>query len=253
MKVCTLRVLDIVMAHTLISGPLELTRRTKVLVWNEEMEIPEETISDLPNGPVSPTLSISSVPTPKRTRRQSTGGDFPPPMRRTSTDASGVPRPVPFAAKFQRVHPGTTGVTVLEHLERLDAVEASLQRLGVNGNEEESDVGEAAKQPKASQRETASSSSAPVPTSPFSPPGSPLPTVVEVPSARSSIDEEDLVALSKSTSHVEGVNIFSGQRSATLSGTGMDWIQRADAPAKRTVIAEVRSFEVLHCHELIHI
>ncbi|KAF9478605.1 hypothetical protein BDN70DRAFT_942161 [Pholiota conissans] len=232
--------------HAVRFSPLELTRRTKVLVWNEEMEIPEETISDLPNGPASPTLSTSSVPIPKRVRSQSTGAEFPPPMRRTSTDASGVPRPVPFAAKFQRVHPGTTGVTVLEHLERLDAVEASLQRLGVEeGDDEEIDVGVVVKKPKTSngkgaqlESQSTPSTAIPAPTSPFSPPGSPLPTVAEVPSARSSIDEEDLVALSKSTSHVEGVNIFGGQHSANLSSAGIEWIQRADAPPKRTVIAE---------------
>lgn len=216
------------------------------------MEIPEETIHDLPNGPASPTLSTSSVPLPKRTRSQSTGAEFPPPMRRTSTDASGVPRPVPFAAKFQRVHPGTTGVTVLEHLERLDAVEASLQRLGIDETEEEVieeevDVGEVVQKPKAttaSQPQPEASSSA-VPTSPFTPPGSPLPTVQEVPSARSSIDEEDLVALSKSTSHVEGVNIF-GPQSTTLSSAGMEWMQRGESPAKRTVIAEVCQVSSLH-------
>lgn len=229
-----------------ILGPLELTRRQKVLVWSDEIDVPEETIYDLPNGPASPTLSISSVPLPRRTRSQSTGPEFPPPMRRTSTDASGAPRPVPFAAKFQRVHPGTTGVTVLEHLERLDAVEASLQRLEVDDREEmdeEMDVGEVVQKSKATQvaqsQPEASSSSNVVPTSPFTPPGSPLRTVKEVPSARSSIDEEDLVALSKSTSHVEGVSIF-GPQSATFASAGMDWIQRGESPAKRTVIAEVR-------------
>lgn len=221
------------------TGPLELTRRTKVLVWDEEMEVPEEVIHDMPTGPVgpgSPQPSIHTVPLPRRTRSQSTGGEFPPPMRRTSTDATGAPRPVPFAAKFQRVHPGTTGVTVLEHLERLDAVEASLQRLGVDETEEV-DVGEFATQNPRPTSQPETPSSAVPPTSPFSPPGSPLPAVQEVPSARSSIDEEDLVALSKSTSHVEGQHPF-GQR-GTLSSAGMDWIQSADTPPKRTVISEV--------------
>ncbi|PPR07411.1 hypothetical protein CVT26_013727 [Gymnopilus dilepis] len=220
-------------------GPLELTRRTKVLVWDEEMEIADDVIHDLPSAPVgpgSPQPSVSSVPLPKRVRSQSTGGEFPPPMRRTSTDATGAPRPVPFAAKFQRVHPGTTGVTVLEHLERLDAVEASLQRLGVDDSEEteEVDVGEVAAQSIKPPNEATSSTGAP--TSPFSPPGSPLPAVQEIPSARSSIDEEDLVALSKSTSHVEGPYPF-GRRNA-LSSAGMEWIQSADTPTKRIVISE---------------
>lgn len=164
-------------------------------------------------------------------------------MRRISTDASGAPRPVPFAAKFQRVHPGTTGVTVLEHLERLDAVEASLQRLGVDDIEEEVDVGEVvkkrdgAKQRAAPHSAPAESSTSAAPSTPFSPPGSPLPTVHEVSSRKSSIDEEDLVALSKSTSHIEGVDRFSHQE--TLSTAGIEWIQSTDSPIKRTVIAEV--------------
>lgn len=212
------------------------------------MEVPEETVQDLPNGPTqSPDPSNSNAPAPRRTRSHSSGGHFPPPMRRTSTDASGAPRPVPFAAKFQRVHPGTTGVTVLEHLERLDAVEASLQRLGVDedvAEEEEVDVGEVSRKAAAplpqnrphterssSEGQILSSSSPP-------PPESPLRTVPEAPSARSSIDEEDLVALSKSTSHVEGAYPFGGQE--TLSSAGMEWMQSADSPAKRMVISEVR-------------
>ena len=216
-----------------MKGPLELTRRTKVLVWDDELEIPEETIQELPNGPASPQ-SMNTVPLPRRARSQSSG-EFPPPMRRTSTDASGVPRPVPFAAKFQRVHPGTTGVTVLEHLERLDAVEASLQRLGVDETEEV-DVGDATTKTGISPRRQSVSN---VQTSPFSPPGSPLPTVHEVSSSRSSIDEEDLVALSKSTSHVEGLYPVEQGMAST---SGIEWIQTADPPAKRTVVVEVRYF-----------
>ncbi|KAF4620550.1 hypothetical protein D9613_000667 [Agrocybe pediades] len=218
-------------------GPLELTRRTKVLVWHEEMEVPEDTIHDLPNGPASPKPSISSVPLPRRTRSQSSGDQFPPPMRRTSTDASGAPRPVPFAAKFQRVHPGTTGVTVLEHLERLDAVEASLQRLGVDDDDEE-DVGDAVQRSNipVSRSEASTSDIGPVATTSFAMPDNPLPTVPEAHSRRSSIDEEDLVALSKSTSHVEGSYPFNQQE--TLSSAGIEWMQASDSPAKRVVISE---------------
>ena len=217
-------------------GPLELTRRTNVLVWDDELDMPEEPIQELPNGPTSPK-SMNNVPLPKRARSQSSG-EFPPPMRRTSTDASGVPRPVPFAAKFQRVHPGTTGVTVLEHLERLDAVEASLQRLGVDETEEV-DVGDAA-----TPRQESTSN---IQTSPFSPPGSPLPTVHEVSSCSSSIAEEDLVALSKSTSHVEGLYPFGQQgrvSNAGIESAGIEWIQTADPPAKRSVVVEVRHFQL---------
>ncbi|KAF5355032.1 hypothetical protein D9756_005261 [Leucocoprinus leucothites] len=238
-------------------GPLELTRRQKVLVWDDEIEMHEDLLqeteanidtgTDTDTSPPSPRISINSVPAPRRTRSQSSGGEFPPPIRRTSTDASGLPRPVPFVAKFQRIHPGTTGVTVLEHLERLDAVEASLQRLGVD--EVEVDVGEAIR-PKPlpvsrtnsggySEVPGASSSSAPNPTSPFSPPGSPLPTVPEVASSASSIAEEDLVAMSKSTSHVEGLRRSFGHERQESAGTvPIDWIQQANESAKRDVIIE---------------
>jgi len=223
-----------------ISGPLELTRRTKVLVWDEELEVAEEAVQEVANSPSSPRLSINSVPLPRRTRSQSSGSEFPPPIRRTSTDASGAPRPVPFAAKFQRVHPGTTGVTVLEHLERLDAVEASLQRLGADETiEEEVDVGVVAStvppKPISIPRRPMESSSN-VATSPFSPPGSPLPTVHEVSSSASSIAEEDLVALSKSTSHIESANPFN--RPDNLSSAGIEWIQTSGESQKRTVITE---------------
>lgn len=100
--------------------------------------------------PISPRASIVTMPLPgqhpRRTRSQSIS-DFPPPMRRVSTDMAGLSRPVSFSAKFHKVHPATTGVTVLEHMERLDAVEAGLKRLGVDDTvvedeEEEVDVGE---------------------------------------------------------------------------------------------------------------
>jgi hypothetical protein len=215
----------------------------------------EDAIQEVPNGPPSPQLSISSVPVPKRPRRQSTG-EFPPPIRRTATDAPGVPRPVPFARKFQRVHPGTTGVTVLEHLERLDAVEQSLSRLGSDDTEEEVDVGEASlPKPKVGPPLGVmhGASSAPEPgtsSSPFSPPGSPpLATVPEIESRRSSIDEEDLVALSKSTSHVEGSGRHSRHRT-TLSTAGIEWIS-GESSSKGKVIVEVRSFILVPLRQLL--
>lgn len=240
------------------AGPLELTRRQKVLVWDDEVEVREDILQEInvaqtadanPDAtPPSPRMSVNSVPVPRRTRSQSSGGEFPPPMRRTSTDASGLPRPVPFVAKFQRIHPGTTGVTVLEHLERLDAVEASLQRLEVE--EEEVDVGEAI-QPKplpVSRTSSdgyrdmpgASSGSAPNPSLPFSPPGSPLPTVLEVASSASSVLEEDLAALSKSTSHVEGLRRSLGHdQHESVASSHIDWIQQTSENTKRNVIIEV--------------
>ena len=238
---------------------MELTRRTKVLVWNDEIELSEEVVQETPNSPPSPQLSINSVPAPKRARRQSTG-EFPPPIRRAATDAPGVPRPVPFARKFQRVHPGTTGVTVLEHLERLDAVEQSLSRLGSDETEEEVevDVGESslAKKPKASEPALSvmhGAASAPAAAggtnnSSFSPAGNPpLATVPETESRRSSIDEEDLVALSKSTSHVEGTSHHSRHRTS-LSTAGIEWIS-GETSTKGKVIAEVRS-SLLRCRFL---
>lgn len=225
-----------------VVGPLELTRRKKALVWDDELEIAEETFQEsmLSPAPASPKPSIVSVPLPRRTRSQSSS-EFPPPVRRTSTDASGAPRPVPFAAKFQRVHPGTTGVTVLEHLERLDAVEASLQRLGgaegeEEEEEEEEDVGVTYGKPTlASTIPVASSSN--MPTSPFSPPGSPLPTVHEVSSSASSIAEEDLAAMSKSMSYVEGIPPRKS-RQGNMGGR-VDWMQPPDTTQQRTVIVEV--------------
>jgi len=160
-------------------------------------------------------------------------------MRRTSTDAGGTPRPVSFSTKFQRVHPGTTGVTVLEHLERLDAVEASLQRLGTGDtiDEEEVDVGVVAVKNSSSLPSTPVVSGSGQPTSPFSPPGSPLATVQEVADDGSSIDEQDLAAMSKSTSHVEGLSPRT--LGATTPGLrGIDWVQNEDILQKRVVIAE---------------
>lgn len=205
------------------------------MVWDDEVEIAEEDLDEQVEQ--SPRLSISSVPLPRRTRSQSqsSGSKFPPPMHRTSTDSSGVPRPVPFAAKFKRVHPGTKGIDVLEHLERLDAVEASLHRLGVEEfDDEEVDVGESSSNPI--QIPIASA----VATSPFSPPSSPpLASVLEVPSATSSdVEEEDVAMLSKSLSQVEGHH----QRFASQAMPGAEWIHSGEGAAKRTVIVEVSSF-----------
>lgn len=216
-----------------------MTRRKKALVWDDELEISEDNLENqLPNGlpASSPKPSVTSVPLPRRIRSHSSSGDFPPPIRRTSTDASGFPRPVSFSTKFQRIHPGTTGVTVLEHLERLDAVEASLQRLGAEETiDEEVDVGVS----DGNKPATTAPSSSNVPISPFSPPGSPLPTVPEVSSSASSIAEEDLAAMSKSTSHIE-MSVSQSSRLANVKG--FEWIQTfPEHQQKRSVVAEVRS------------
>lgn len=253
-------------------GPLELTRRTKALVWNDELELDEDAISQIMHSPhsASPQPSINTLPLPvtlpyKRSRSQSnSSSDFPPPMRRVSSEQPGSMRPVPFSAKFQRVHPGTTGVTVLEHLERLDAVEASLERLAVeDGTEEiEEDVGESSSTPRPiaapsilalSESALIASSSAP------SRAGAPeLPPVPEAdsptPSTVMEEHEEDVVALSKSLSHLD-TGPLSGKlhhgrgvssHSAQAANRTLDWMQ--DEPAKkRVVISEVRMTQDALC------
>ncbi|KAI4526189.1 hypothetical protein K525DRAFT_233650 [Schizophyllum commune Loenen D] len=245
-------------------GPLELTRRKKVMVWDDEIEVPEGDV-DHPadeaemQGLPSPHMSVYSVPLPRRSLSISSA-DFPPPMTRTSTDASGAPRPVSFASKIQRVHPGTTGVTMLEHLERLDAVEASLQRLGIDEDTvlEEDDVGDRPPtQPQvlAAQATLATLAvpsprqlvSASLPVTPFSPPSSPpMPTLHEAEFERSvspeSDDEADVVAMSKSMSHAEGSPLHSrwASHQAGTSRAAMEWAEAeadGESPLK-TVINE---------------
>ncbi|KAH8119500.1 phosphatidylinositol 3 and 4-kinase-domain-containing protein [Phellopilus nigrolimitatus] len=130
-------------------GPLELTRRQKVLVWDDEVEVADDTITEIFNGPLtaSPKPSVKTLPinlpqSPPHRRALSQsaadGSGFPPPMRRSTSDS----RPVPFASKLPRVHPGTSGVTVLEHMERVDAVEAGLRRLALDEDTIEEQEGE---------------------------------------------------------------------------------------------------------------
>jgi hypothetical protein len=160
---------------------------------------------------------------------------------------------VPFSAKFQKVHQSVTGVTVLEHLERLDAVEAGLTRLGGGENlideeeEEEVDVGLSIK--PTSVLEASSQLTDPVP-SQLTPPGSPpLATVPENMALENSIIEDDIVGLSKSMSYAEGPP--SGRpRWSTMHGhqregtPALDWMREADiqpvaAAPRRTAIVEV--------------
>ena len=319
-------------------GPLELTRRKKVLVWDDEIPMTEDMLPDITptdaepeadayaepahahahpayhahaHAPhISPHASIASMPPlptqPRRTRSQSISG-FPPPIRRTSTDMAGLARPVSFSAKFQRVHPATTGVTVLEHMERLDAVEAGLKRIGVEdgadadasggedgsggegeGDGEEVDVGESTSSSSAPARMPASAP--PTQTSFASPPisressageGAPpanmlspaalsdrLPAVPEADDADANGDangdgdgyatdglsmsfaEEDLVALSKSTSQIEAPHSalhtrFASYRSPPIreeEQLGLEWMraEAAESPRARTVVVEVR-------------
>ncbi|KAF8577744.1 hypothetical protein K439DRAFT_1639431 [Ramaria rubella] len=140
-------------------GPLELTRRQKVLVWDDEVEIseggtssdPTRSLAILPIKPQTPNgHGVPQTRSERRVRSRSIGAfPFPPPMRRSTTDstAGSGTRPVPFAGKFQKINPGASGVTVLEHMERLDEVERGLKKLGMEEvvveeeEEEEEDVG----------------------------------------------------------------------------------------------------------------
>jgi hypothetical protein len=252
-----------------LAGPLELTRRTKALVWDDELELDEDTIAkiihDFPPS-ASPQPSISTLPLPgqpptKRSRRRSSSSDFPPPIRRISSDYTGSLRPVPFSAKFQRVHPGTTGVTVLEHMERLDAVEASLERLGIENvpeEEIEEDVGESsssAPRPIAVANGSLSLAEGALIASSSAPPRGGAPELTPVPEADSPApsvlteeheEEEDVAALSKSLSHIDTRPLSAsaqhrrgvGSHSAQATQRMLDWMQ--DEPAKkRTVISEV--------------
>jgi phosphatidylinositol 4-kinase type 2 len=247
-------------------GPLELTRRTKALVWDDGLELDEDSISQILQNShnVSPQPSINTLPLPgklatsRRSRSQSSGSDFPPPIRRVSSDQPGAMRPVPFSAKFQRVHPGTTGVTVLEHLERLDAVEASLERLAVeNATEEiEEDVAEYSSGPRpitVASRLPLSENA--LPSSSSAPSRAGAPELAPVPEAESPTpstlleeheEEEDVVALSKSLSHLDTGPMSAGlqhvrgasSHSAQAANRTLDWMHE-EPVKKRVVIQEV--------------
>lgn len=241
-----------------------MTRRTKALVWDDQLELDEDTISQIlqHSHSASPQPSINTLPLPgqlatfRRARSQSSSSDFPPPIRRVSSERPGTMRPVPFSAKFQRVHPGTTGVTVLEHLERLDAVEASLERLAAEDvtEEIEEDVGEYSSTPRpitAANRLTLSEgvliASSSAPSRAGAPELAPVPEA-DSPTPSALIEEEheeDVVALSKSLPHLDTGPMSAGfhgrgisSYSAQAGNRTLDWMQ--DEPAKkRTVISEV--------------
>jgi hypothetical protein len=137
-----------------IIGPLELTRRVKILIWDDELEVGESFSAEAIIGPLSAGAAPSGFnlpsrgsPTrPRRLRSASSPREFPPrPLARVSSDLTGSSRPVPFSSKVTRINPSATGVEVLQHLERLDAVEEGLKRLGPNEDvlfEEEGEDGE---------------------------------------------------------------------------------------------------------------
>ena len=92
-------------------------------------------------------LPPRSPPRRKERRSLSVSGGFPPSTRRDS--APNNFRPVPFASKYEQVNPGASGVSVLEHLERLDKVEAGLQRLRVGDSVAEENEAEEESTPRA--------------------------------------------------------------------------------------------------------
>ncbi|OCH91462.1 hypothetical protein OBBRIDRAFT_792290 [Obba rivulosa] len=250
-------------------GPLELTRRKKVLIWDDEVELTEDLHREELNGVPSPHLaaaspraSINTMPLPvpqhRRARSQS-ASDFPPPMRRVSTEYSGAARPVSFSAKYPRVHPATTGVIILEHMERLDAVEASLQRLGVEDpvleDGEEVDVGETARTEMvaaatAALAEVDSNANAESITGAGSltsreqggeTAGGFLAPVPEDPMA-ASMTEDEMIAMSRSMPHLETSpppmhTRWGSHHAVQEERPSLDWMQ-VESPRQRTGIVE---------------
>ncbi len=221
-----------------------------MLVWDDEVEVSDDETPAILSGPAamspksprSPHISIHTLPPEPRSRRSQSVTDFPPPMRRVSTEFTGVSRPVSFSAKFSRVHPATTGVTVLEHMERLDAVEEGLKRIGVEEeaiDEEETDVGtiNAKPIPKNSQDPEAEPILSPSERSDR------LPAVQEDEGGdyETGMTEEDLVAMSKSMPHLESPTPLHHSRwTSTEERPSLEWIDAANSPRRRLVIAEVR-------------
>ncbi|KAL5528252.1 LSB6 [Sanghuangporus sanghuang] len=257
-------------------GPLELTRRQKMLVWDDEVEVVEDTFAELLVGPksASPKPSVKTLPislptSPRHQRALSQGAadgasangrGFPPPVRPRATDA----RPVPFVTKLPRVHPGTSGVTVLEHMERVDAVEAGLRRLAVDGDviaeedEEEEDVAVAASAGRGhrpstiredaheDEREQEEGSRTPTAASPVISPASEMPEAGGRDSLANSVTEEDLVAMSSSMSALDSRAAplhmrLCSQGAPEASGStrpNLDWIQGETVDKKRIMINE---------------
>ena len=278
-------------------GPLELTRRQKVLVWNDELESTheifktededhhetEDPFEDDEDRPSSPHASISTMPLPapparlsfSRPRLQRVAPGFP---SRRSADFLNFTRPVSFSTTYSKVHPGTTGVAVLEQMERLDAVEASLKKLGggVGGDNSEDadrevDVAESPtpagtrnnKQPalisapgrtsRSSSRTHSNDDGVPPMmiasfSGPFSTGATPdgLPAVVEeAPSSNGSdVGDEDFAQMSRSMSYMDARPSF---HSRWVSQDGnrprLDWIiDEGETSKPKMVIVEVRTF-----------
>ncbi|CAE6343151.1 unnamed protein product, partial [Rhizoctonia solani] len=112
-------------------GPLELTRRIKVLVWDDEVEVMNEATDTDDGGAVPPAtrpspksprspiasparqgISPLSFAIPRRQRSRSIS-DFPPPRPRA---------PIPFMQAIGASNGATSGVAMLAQLEKLDKV-----------------------------------------------------------------------------------------------------------------------------------
>ena len=252
-------------------------------VEDEDHHGNDDPFEDNEERPSSPHASINTMPLPSPAARYNftrprPRGAVSDPSRRSA--GPGFARPVSFSTTYSKVHPGTTGVAVLEQMERLDAVEASLKKLGGGVGEDSSgnpdrevDVAELttsastrSKLPapiSAPGRISRSSSShththsnddgvSPMMTASFSGPFSPggisdgLPAVVEeAPSSNSSeVGDEDLAQMSRSMSYMDGRPSF---HSRWLSQDGnrprLDWIiDERETPKPKMVIVEVRTF-----------
>ncbi|ELU42697.1 phosphatidylinositol 3- and 4-kinase domain-containing protein [Rhizoctonia solani AG-1 IA] len=129
-RLCLMSHVAALMTHCIFPGPLELTRRVKVLVWDDEVEVINETVdaedggaaplpAQSPKSPRSPVVaptrqSVSplSFAMPRRRRSRSIS-DFPPPRPRA---------PVPFTQAVGTSSGETSGVAILAQLEKLDEV-----------------------------------------------------------------------------------------------------------------------------------
>lgn len=245
---------------------------------NHEDDDPFEDPEDRPS---SPHASINTMPLPAPITRPSLARSRPqkasPGPSRRSTDSLKFPRPVSFSTTYSKVHPGTTGVAVLEQMERLDAVEASLKKLsGGTGDDSgnpdrEVDVAESITSRKnrppgpasAPGRISRSSSShtytqsiddtvPPMMTASFSGGFSsggvsdgPLAVVEEAPSSNASeVGDEDLAQMSRSMSYMDArPSLHSRWVSQDVNRPGLDWIiDEEETPKPKMVIVEVRAF-----------
>ena len=250
---------------------------THEIFKDEEDHENEDPFEDPEDRPSSPHASINTMPLPapparlsfSRPRPRGAVSDFP---SRRSSDLLNFARPVSFSTTYSKVHPGTTGVAVLEQMERLDAVEASLKKLSggaddgdnAGAGDREVDVGEfspptnnkpaPASAPALLSRSSSRTRSGddgvpPMMIASFSGSFSAgaltdgLPAVVEEtpPSNASEVGDEDLAQMSKSMSHMDGRPLFHS-RWVSQGGGGprLDWIiDEGETPKPKMVIVEV--------------